>query len=70
MKLIEFNVVTFYSKRNCNTSEEFLFRNELLWLLPPIGGEATYVYKMSEFNNSDLDPILTRCFPVLLVVCF
>ena len=34
----------------------------LLWLLPPIGGKATYLVKMSE--NSDLDSILTQCFPV------
>ena len=70
MKFIEFNVVTFIVNAIVIHLKNLFFRNELLWLLPPIGGEATYVYKMSEFNNSDLDPILTRCFPVLLIVCF
>ena len=59
MKFIEFNVVTFIVNAIVIHLKNFFFRNELLWLLPPIGGEATYVYKMSEFNNSDLDPILT-----------
>ena len=59
MKFIEFNVVTFIVNAIVIHLKNLFFRNELLWLLPPIGGEATYVYKMSEFNNSDLDPILT-----------
>ena len=57
MKFIEFNVVTFIVNAIVIHLKNLFFRNELLWLLPPIGGEATYVYKMSEFNNSDLDPI-------------
>lgn len=59
MKFIEFNVVTFIVNAIVIHLKNLFFRNELLWLLSPIGGEATYVYKMSEFNNSDLDPILT-----------
>ena len=59
MKFIEFNVVTFIVNAIVIHLKNLFFRNELLWLLPPIGGEATYVYKMIEFNNSDLDPILT-----------
>ena len=59
MKFIEFNVVTFIVNAIVIHLKNLFFRNELLWLLPPIGGEARYVYKMSEFNNSDLDPILT-----------
>lgn len=59
MKFIEFNVVTFIVNAIVIHLKNLFFRNELLWLLPPIEGEATYVYKMSEFNNSDLDPILT-----------
>ena len=59
MKFIEFNVVTFIVNAIVIHLKNLFFRKELLWLLPPIGGEATYVYKMSEFNNSDLDPILT-----------